>query len=194
GLERHGYIINEEDGLVVAEEGRFSRWGPYVQPNGLIIILLGAILRQTPLFFLDEYVWVREGEQIVIPGTDGENYVENKKFTLETDDEDHVCVQEVLERQGDVASNYQTDVVVYQAQEADVTDAEPELTEMKEEDMRMNQPLKFDAYSLYQSIYQLDELSELSFIIHETDNDDKKPLAKFTIDELMDPESTYELD
>src|SRR5699024_5743648 len=79
-LEKQGYKINEEDGHVVAEKGRFSRWGPYVNHIGLIIILLAAILRQTPLFFLDEYVWVREGEQIVIPGTDGEYYVENKKF------------------------------------------------------------------------------------------------------------------
>src|SRR5699024_12605873 len=81
-----------------------------------------------------------------------------------------------------------------QAEEADVTGAEPELTKSKEEDIRMNQPLKFDGYALYQAGYQLDELSELSFIIHETDDDDKKPLAKFTIDELMYPESTYELD
>lgn len=193
-LEKQGYKINEEDGHVVAEKGRFSRWGPYVNHIGLIIILLAAILRQTPLFFLDEYVWVREGEQIVIPGTDGEYYVENKKFTLETHDEDDERFQEALERQGDVASNYQTDVVVYKAEEADVTGAEPELTKIKEEDIRMNQPLKFDGYALYQAGYQLDELSELSFIIHETDDDDKKPLAKFTIDELMDPESTYELD
>src|SRR5699024_11882646 len=76
----------------------------------------------------------------------------------------------------------------------DVTGAEPELTKIKEEDIRMNQPLKFDGYALYQAGYQLDELSELSFIIHETDDDDKKPLAKFTIDELMDQESRYNLD
>src|SRR5699024_11398578 len=90
---------------------------------------------------------------------------ENKNFTLETHEEDDERFQEALERQGDVASNYQTDVVVYKAEEADVTGAEPELTKIKEEDIRMNQPLKFDGYALYQAGYQLDELSELSFII-----------------------------
>src|SRR5699024_11981917 len=73
-LEKQGYKINEEDGHVVAEKGRFSRWGPYVNHIGLIIILLAAILRQTPMFFLVEYVWFREGAEILITGTDGEYY------------------------------------------------------------------------------------------------------------------------
>src|SRR5699024_11678090 len=102
-LKKLRYRVRNEDGHILAEKGRFSRWGHYVNHIGLIIILIASILRQTPLFFLDEYVWVREGEQIVIPGTDGEYYVENKKFTLETHDEDDERFQEALERQGDVA-------------------------------------------------------------------------------------------
>ncbi len=37
----------------------------------------------TPFLYLDEYVWVREGEQKVIPGTNSEYYIENKRFLLE---------------------------------------------------------------------------------------------------------------
>src|SRR5699024_1404204 len=83
GLKKRHYKIREENGHILAEKGRFSRWGPYVNHIGLIIILLAAILRMTPLLYLDEYVWVREGQQIVIPGTKGKYYIENKEFILE---------------------------------------------------------------------------------------------------------------
>lgn len=76
GLKKQRYNVRDEDGHILAEKGRFSRWGPYVNHIGLIIILLAAILRMTPLFYLDDYVWVREGEQVVIPGT-------NKLLSLE---------------------------------------------------------------------------------------------------------------
>src|SRR5699024_7345090 len=69
-LENQRYKVREEDGHLLAEKGRFSRWGPYVNHIGLIIILLAAILRMTPLLFLDDYIWIREGEELVIPGTD----------------------------------------------------------------------------------------------------------------------------
>src|SRR5699024_11733708 len=62
-LKKQRYKVREEDGHLLAEKGRFSRWGPYVNHIGLIIILLAAILRMTPLLYMDEYVWVREGEQ-----------------------------------------------------------------------------------------------------------------------------------
>src|SRR5690625_6917765 len=81
--------IKEEDGKILAEKGRFSRWGPYVNHIGLIIILIAAILRITPFFYLDDYVWVREGEEKVIPGTNIEYYIENENFILEKYDEDN---------------------------------------------------------------------------------------------------------
>src|SRR5699024_3304957 len=60
-LKKHRYNARNEDGHILAEKGRFSRWGPYVNHIGLIIILIAALLRMTPLLFLDEYIWVREG-------------------------------------------------------------------------------------------------------------------------------------
>src|SRR5699024_3805042 len=82
-LKKSRYKISKNNHYVVAEKNRVSRWGPYVNHIGLIIILLAAILRMTPLLFMDEYVWVREGEEKVIPGTDNEYFIENKKFTVD---------------------------------------------------------------------------------------------------------------
>src|SRR5690625_4782105 len=83
-LKSRRYRVDTQDGHIMAEKGRFSRWGPYVNHIGLIIILIAAMLRQTSFMYLDEYVWVREGEQIIIPGTQNEYFIENKSFTLET--------------------------------------------------------------------------------------------------------------
>src|SRR5699024_11594404 len=85
-LKKSRYKITEDNGYVLAEKNRFSRWGPYVNHIGLIIILLAAILRMTPLLFIDEYVWVREGEEKVIPVTDNEYFIENKKFKVDFHD------------------------------------------------------------------------------------------------------------
>src|SRR5690606_37734818 len=43
-LAKMRYNITEENGNLLAEKGRFSRWGPYVNHIGLIIILIAAIL------------------------------------------------------------------------------------------------------------------------------------------------------
>src|SRR5699024_11915127 len=53
-LKKRRYKITDEDGNILAEKNRFSRWGPYVNHIGLIIILLAALLRTTPLLFLDD--------------------------------------------------------------------------------------------------------------------------------------------
>src|SRR5699024_5856794 len=59
--------------------------------------------------------------------------------------------------------------------------------------IRLNHPLKFSGYTLYQAGYQLNEFSDMTFRIHETDDADKKALDTFTID-LTSPEDEYELD
>ncbi|MEC5422423.1 cytochrome c biogenesis protein ResB [Virgibacillus sp. C22-A2] len=193
-LKKQRYKIRDEDGHILAEKGRFSRWGPYVNHIGLIVILLAAMLRFTPLLYMDEYVWVREGQQLVIPGTDGEYYIENKRFLLETHDENDERFKDSLAKQGEmVPSNYQTDVIIYKAHESEVAGAEPELEKIIESDIRMNKPLKFDGYTLYQAGYQLNEFTNMSFKIHETNDSEEEALDSFTIN-LTSPESDYELD
>lgn len=192
-LKNMRYKIFEQDGQVLAEKNRFSRWGPYVNHIGLIIILIAALLRMTPFMFIDDYVWVREGERKVIPSTDGQYYIENKKFHLEYYDEDDERYKEAMERMGQlVVKNYQTDVVIYKVKGETIPGQEPELEKVTEDAIRLNEPLKFDGYHLYQSGYQENEFSTMTFGIFAA-NDEEKSFGEFTVD-LMSPEETYELE
>lgn len=191
-LKKQRYNIFEEDGQYLAEKNRFSRWGPYVNHIGLIIILLAAILRMTPLFFLDDYVWVREGERKVIPSTNGQYFIENKKFHVDFYDESDERYKEAIERMGEApVKNYQTDAVIYEATSETLPGQEPELEKVKEASIQMNKPLKFHGYHLYQSGYQDNEFSTMTFALQS--KDEKESFGEFTID-LISPEETYELD
>ncbi len=196
-LKKNRYKIVEKDGNVLAEKNRFSRWGPYVNHIGLIIILLAALLRMSSLLFLDDYVWVREGEQKVIPGTNSEYYIENKQFLLELYDENDERFKDAMERTGEQThKNYQTDVIIYKDKEATVAGAEPELEKVTENSIRMNKPLKFggfNGYTLYQSGFQDNEFSNMTFKVYETEDVDQTSLGEVTID-LTSPENFYELD
>src|SRR5690625_1855588 len=182
-LKKQRYKITEENGHILAEKNRFSRWGPYVNHIGLIIILLAALLRMTPFLFLDDYVWVREGEQKVIPGTNSEYYIENKRFLLELYDEDDERFKAAMERSGEqVHKNYQTDVVIYKEKGEAVAGQEPELEIVTESSIQMNKPLKFDGYTLYQSGYQENEFSTMTFKLYETDDEEQESLGEIEID------------
>src|SRR5699024_4879746 len=144
-LKKHRYKIVNKDGNILAEKNRFSRWGPYVNHIGLIIILIAAILRLVPFFYLDEYVWVREGDQEVIPGTNNEYYIENKRFLLESYDEDDKQFRAAMEQSDElIHKNYQSDVVIYKTEPREVVGQEPELEKVTESSIQLNEPLKFD--------------------------------------------------
>lgn len=192
-LKKNRYKVTEENGHILAEKGRFSRWGPYVNHIGLIIILAAALLRFTPFMYLDEYVWVREGEQTVIPGTKGEYYIENKEFILETYDEDDERFQKAIKKEGMVPKNFQTNAVVYKESGETIPGEDPKLEKVTEDEIRMNHPLKFDGYTLYQAGYQMNEFSSMSFKVHKTNDPDESSLGNFKID-LTSPKSVYELD
>lgn len=192
-LQKQRYKVRDENGHILAEKGRFSRWGPYVNHIGLIIILLAAILRSTPLLYEDAYIWLREGEQQVVPGTGGEYYIKNNDFIMEIHDESDERFKAAIEKEGMVPSNYQTDVVVYRANDSSVPGSEPELEPILESSIQMNEPAKFDGYTLYQSGYQLNEFTSLTFKIYETGDTDEKSLDSFTID-LTNPKSEYVLE
>lgn len=193
-LKKMRYKIVDENGYILAEKNRFSRWGPYVNHIGLIVILLAALLRMTPFLYLDDYVWVREGEQKVIPSTNGEYFIENKKFTLETYDENDEKFKAAIEKKGEmVPKNYQTDVVISKVKDDSVVGEADELEKVTEGSIRMNQPLKFHGLTLYQSGYQENEFSSMTFKIYETDDPDKESLGEIKVD-LLQPEDKYETD
>src|SRR5690625_2379317 len=192
-LKKQRYKVREENGHILAEKGRFSRWGPYVNHIGLIIILLSAIIRMTPWMYMDEYVWVRDGERLVIPGTEGEYYIESKQFLLETHDQEDERFRDAIEIEGMIPSNYQTDLIIYHSAESSVTGGEAELEKILEDELTMNKPIKFDRYRLYQAGYQLNEFSSMTFDLSNSEDPEEESLGTFTVD-LFSPETTYELE
>jgi len=188
------YHVREENGNLLAEKGRFSRWGPYVNHCGLIIFLIGAMLRFVPGMYVDEVLWVREGETAVIPGTEGRYYLENKDFIMEVyekDKEDEVF-EDAISRVGDgsVVKNFQSNVVLYEREGEIVHGAEPKLNKVKEEEIRVNEPLKFDSFSLYQVDYKLNELNKMTFSL--IDKETEKSFGQIEVD-LLDPQKEYDL-
>ncbi|MCM3597007.1 cytochrome c biogenesis protein ResB [Metabacillus idriensis] len=193
-LKRKRYHVRVENGNLLAEKNRFSRWGPYVNHIGLIIFLFGAMLRFVPGMYVDDVIWIREGETNVIPGTEGKYFLKSEKFVMETykkDSEDEVF-QDAITRVGDgsVAKNYQTNVTLYERQGEAVLGEEPELKKIKDEQIKVNQPLKHDSYALYQVDFKLNELNKMTFSL--VDKETEENFGQLTID-LLDPQKEFDL-
>ncbi|MBT2582014.1 cytochrome c biogenesis protein ResB [Planococcus sp. ISL-109] len=185
------YKVSTDKNGLLAEKGRFSRWGPYVNHIGLIIFLFGVMLRMIPGFYVDETLWIREGETRAIPDAPG--YVlESKGFTLETytGEGEQEKFGEAIERVGTVAKNYQTDVVLYKIPEGALPGDTDEMEVVEEYPIRVNQPFKFDGYALYQMDFRQDEFSTMSFALENKETGDSS--GDLTID-LVNPETNYEL-
>ena len=185
------YNVKVENGALLAEKGRFSRWGPYVNHAGLIIFLFGVMLRALPGFYVDETLWIREGETRAIPETPG-FYLESKEFILETYDKSQAdeVFGEAIERVGTIASNYQTDVILYQKPEDALPGDTKNLKQIKEESIQVNKPLKFEGFAVYQMDFRLDELRSMQFSL--INKETEEPLGDLSID-LVNPEKTYKV-
>ncbi|KAA0956065.1 cytochrome C biogenesis protein [Planococcus sp. ANT_H30] len=190
-LKELKYKVRMDKNGLLAEKGRFSRWGPYVNHIGLIIFLSGVMLRMIPGFYVDETLWLREGETRAIPEAPGYS-LENLKFKVETynGEGEDARFSEAIDRVGTVVKNYQTDVVLYQQPEGSLPGATENLEFVKEYPLRVNQPLKFDGYAMYQMDYKLDELKTMTFAL--TDQQTEESLGELTID-LINPDERYEL-
>lgn len=190
-LKDKRYHVREENGDLLAEKNRFSRWGPYVNHVGLIIFLIGGMLRFVPGMYIDSVLWLREGETKIVPETDGQYYVENKKFILENyDKEKDKTFEAAIDRAGMVVKNYQTNAVLYKRVGPAIPGEQPELEEVKEHKIRVNQPLKFESFALYQVDYKLDELNTMSFAL--TNKETGKTFGDIKVN-LYDPKPKYDL-
>ncbi|MFC3882768.1 cytochrome c biogenesis protein ResB [Bacillus songklensis] len=193
-LKQRRYEVREENGNILAEKGRFSRWGPYVNHIGLIIFLIGAMLRFVPGMYVDEVLWIREGETKVIPGTEGRYYLKNDRFIFQTYDKskDKQVFEDAINRVGNgmIAKNYQSDVTLYERKGEIIPGAKPELKKIKEYPIRVNEPLKHDRYALYQTDYKLNELSSMSLKL--IDKQSKQEYGVVKLD-LHDPKLKYDL-
>jgi cytochrome c biogenesis protein len=191
-LKSKKYSIREEDGNILAEKGRFSRWGPYVNHVGLIIFLIGGMLRFVPGMYVDKILWIREGETKVIPETNGEYYLKNDRFILEMYDKekDDEVFEAAIDKAGMVAKNYQSNVTLYKKQGDAVAGEEADLEKVKDYEIKVNQPLKFENFALYQVDYKLNELNKMSFAL--TNKKTGEEFGDITID-LNDPKDVYDL-
>ncbi|GAE91319.1 cytochrome c-type biogenesis protein Ccs1/ResB [Gracilibacillus boraciitolerans JCM 21714] len=196
-LKKHRYKISEQDGHILAEKGRFSRWGgPYINHVGLIIFLLGTLFRFVPFMYVDEYLWVREGETAVIPSTNQEFYVKSEEFIFETygeDKEDAIFEKALQNNNAPVPKHFETKAVIYRDVSEDVIGAEPKLEEVKRGGIIVNEPLKVNGLALYQDGYQLNEFKSMSFKLHMASDQQEEAIAEFTVD-LTEPNSEYQFD
>lgn len=189
-LTKKGYNVMEENGNLLAEKGRFSRWGPYINHIGLIIFLIGAMLRFAPGFYVNEALWIKEGDTLAIPGTNKEYYLTNHQFILELYDEsDGEVYKEALNQKGGVVKNYQSNITLYKA-EASLLGEKPKLHKLEDYQIQVNKPLKFDQYAIYQSSYRLNEIAKMTFSL--TDKQSGQTFGDITID-LTNPEENYDL-
>lgn len=189
-LKKMRYKVKVEDGAILAEKNRFSRWGPYVNHTGLLIFLGAILLRGIPGFYVDETLWIREGETLEVPGGPG-YFIENKGFTVENySEEDGEVFSEALERNGVIAKNFQTDLALYKKKD-DGLPGQADMEFIEEKAVVVNDPMKFDGYSIFQMDYRTDELKNMTFELNEKDGD--KSYGEFTVD-LVNPEREYELE
>lgn len=190
-LKELKYKVSVDKNGLLAEKGRFSRWGPYVNHIGLIIFLFGVMLRMMPGFYVDETLWIREGETRAIPEAPG-YFLESENFTLETytGEGEEEKFEEAIDRVGTVAKNYQTDIVLYQAPEESLPGATDEMEKVKEHAIQVNQPLKFDGYAVYQMDFRQNELRAMTFDL--TNKETEESLGTMTVD-LVNPEKSYDM-
>ena len=163
-LKSQRYKIRQDQGHILAEKGRLSRYGPYINHSGLIILLIGSMLRFFPGMYVDELMYIKEGDRKPVPSTNREYYVENKKFTAENyDASDGEAFQQAIEKsQGMIAKNYQTDLTLYKNTSAMLGESD-ELKKVDEGSIKLNHPFKFDDYHLYQSSYDQSQMKTMTF-------------------------------
>ncbi|RLQ95052.1 cytochrome c biogenesis protein ResB [Falsibacillus albus] len=190
-LKEKRYQIREENGNILAEKGRFSRWGPYINHIGLIIFLIGAMMRFIPGMYVDKVLWIREGERKVLPGTHEQYYLKNDKFILQTYDKqkDSAVFNEAIDRVGTIAKNYQSNVELFKREKGELP-GEENLKKIKSKKIKVNQPLTFDHYAVYQVDFKMNEFQAMSFDL--MNKDTGKKFGKIKVD-LFNPKDSYDL-
>ncbi|MDQ1145209.1 cytochrome c biogenesis protein [Bacillus sp. SORGH_AS 510] len=189
-LKDRRYQVREENGDLLAEKNRFSRWGPYINHIGLIIFLFGGMLRFIPGFYVNEDLWVREGETAVVPETNGQYFIKNNQFILEHYDKNKdKTFEKAINRAGEVVKNYQSNVVLYERVGKNLPGEKPELKKVEDYKIQVNKPLSYKGYSIFQSSFR-SEMSAMSFSLINKKNN--QSFGNLRVD-LQDPKDKYDL-
>lgn len=179
-LSSMGYKVLSGDRAIMGEKNRFSRWGGYVVHVGLIIFLFGALLRFFPGFSMEQYVWIRDGETVPVPGTDNAYYIKSEGFSVR-----------FYERGEDaplIPEEFRTEAVLYENKAR--SSGQKELIEVKRQTIRVNEPLRHEGLTFYQSDYKVNEFSQFQFaLIHKESGEE---LGTLEVD-LFDPAPRYDL-
>lgn len=150
-LRKKGYRVHTDGAALLAEKHRFSRWGPYVNHIGLIIVLLTILLRTLPGWQMDQYIGFLEGEPTKIP--DSRYYLENDQFNVEFYNENEMT-EAFREKGQTVAKLYETKAVLYECvADCDNPDKQPQLKEVTRQTITVNHPLKYKGLLAYQFDY-----------------------------------------
>ncbi|WP_082050389.1 cytochrome c biogenesis protein ResB [Risungbinella massiliensis] len=157
-LQKQRYQVHVDGENLLAEKGRLSRWGPYINHIGLILFLFAIVLRYIPGWNVDEYVWVREGETKKVPGT--KYYIHNEKAEIEFYDPNAANGQAELNANdtSQVVKKYRTTAVIY---EKDPKTGQ--LQEAKRHAILVNEPLGYKGTNLYQSDFRQNQLKAIQF-------------------------------
>lgn len=157
-LKKRRYQVRREGDAILAEKGRISRWGPYINHIGLILFLLAALLRWLPGWAIEEYLWVNEGEIKKVPTSDF--YIKNERAFTE------------MYPGKQVVKKYQTDAIIYEK------DAQGRLKPVHQQSILVNHPLQYKGYELFQSSL-VPELGGVKLKL--TDRQSKKELGTFSV-------------
>ncbi|WP_411844374.1 cytochrome c biogenesis protein ResB [Salinicoccus sp. HZC-1] len=190
-LKGKRYKVRQDGDNYLLEKGILSRWGPYINHTGLIILLIGSMLRFFPGMYVDEIVYLNEGETTDLPTTGGEYYVKNEGFILDTYNEESGQVfDKALSQGNNIVSNFQTDITVYENESSEVVGAKPDLKEIDTHSIRVNHPYRFGSYELYQSSYDDSQMKAMTFRLEDANGNAVG--ENFTVN-LDDPDQSYQI-
>ncbi|KAA1040163.1 cytochrome c biogenesis protein ResB [Macrococcus equipercicus] len=193
-LEKKRYKVKIEGSSLLAEKGRISRYGPYINHLGLIILLAGSMLRFIPAFYYDGSIALKEGDTKSVPGTNKHYYIRHDKFIFEQYDQtakSNTVSMKADASENMIAKNYETKLTLFTNGNKNIPGAEPALNELRKGSIRVNHPFKFDHFELYQNSFDQSQLKEMTFklINNKTGQETGK---QFTVN-LDEPASDYKI-
>ncbi|EFM09814.1 ResB family protein [Paenibacillus curdlanolyticus YK9] len=148
-LRKRRYRVHTDGSALLAEKNRFSRWGPYINHIGLIVLLLALLARTIPDWKMEQTIAVRDGETVQIPDT--EYYVKNEKFTIEFYNKNEL--PDRLKEQVR-PKLYKTQAVLYKCvSQCDLPGVEPKLEQVKAHDIIVNHPMSYKGVTIFQIGY-----------------------------------------
>lgn len=134
-LRKKHYRVHRGQGALLAEKYRFSRWGPYINHIGLIIFLIAVLMYSMTSWTVD-YFEVREGQMKQIPKTN--YYLENQRYEVE------------MYENSETVKEYLTKAAIYRCVDnCGDGAAEPLLEKLREHEIQINKPLKWDGLAIY---------------------------------------------